>query len=113
MAVGSVTHRGDFIADRKSILKSKGRSYLDLISKIMHNKSMHMVAFILLIVGGLNWLLVGLSGFVGGNLNIVNLILGSMPQLEWIVYILVGLSAVYEIATHKAHCKDCNAGGSM
>lgn len=71
---------------------------------------MHMVAWILLIVGGLNWGLVGLGGFMGGNWNLVNLILGSWPMLEWLVYVLVGASAVYEIMTHKANCKAC--GGS-
>ena len=77
------------------------------------NKSLHMVSWILLIVGGLNWLLVGLGGFVGGNWNVVNLILGSWPALEWLVYILVGLSAIYEIATHKKNCRMCNPSGAM
>lgn len=76
-------------------------------------KNLHMVAWILVMVGGLNWLLVGLGGFVGGNWNVVNLILGSWPQVEWLVYILVGLSAVYEIATHKGNCKQCSGGGMM
>ncbi|HTR18823.1 MAG TPA: DUF378 domain-containing protein [Candidatus Paceibacterota bacterium] len=64
-------------------------------------KTLHMVTWILLVIGGLNWLLVGLGGFFGGNWNVVNLLLGSWPQVEWLVYILVGLSAVYEIVTHK------------
>ncbi len=54
-------------------------------------------------VGGLNWLLIGLGGFMGANWNVVGMIFGSWPMLEWIVYILVGLAAVYEIATHKGH----------
>ena len=44
---------------------------------------------ILLIVGGLNWGLVGLFGF-----NLVNTLLGSIPMAERAVYGLVGLSAV-------------------
>jgi uncharacterized membrane protein YuzA (DUF378 family) len=64
-------------------------------------KSLHMVAFILLIVGGLNW---GLSAF---GMNLVNMLLGSWPMLERIVYLLVGASAVYELITHKDNCKEC------
>lgn len=75
-------------------------------------KSLHMLTFILLIVGGVNWGLTGLGGFMGGNWNLVNLILGSWPALEWLVYVLVGLSAVYEVFTHKANCKQCGAGSS-
>ncbi len=75
-------------------------------------KALHMVSWILLIVGGLNWLLVGLGAFMGGNWNIVAMALGSMPALESLVYILVGLSAVYEIATHKSTCKMCGTSGA-
>ncbi len=61
-----------------------------------------MVAFILLIVGGLNW---GLSAF---GMNLVNMLLGSWPMVEKVVYLLVGASAVYELITHKDNCKDCS-----
>ena len=47
------------------------------------------IAMILVIVGGLNWLLVGLFGF-----DLVVTIFGA-SMLTKIVYILVGLSAVY------------------
>jgi uncharacterized membrane protein YuzA (DUF378 family) len=63
-------------------------------------KALHAVAFILVIVGGLNWLLVGAFDF-----NLVTYLvsfLGSFGSiLEKIVYILVGLSAVYLVVTHK------------
>lgn len=75
-------------------------------------KSLHMIAWILVMIGGLNWLLVGLGGFFGGNWDIVWLLLGSWPVIQWIVYILIGLSAVYEIVTHKKRCKECSAGSS-
>ncbi len=52
------------------------------------------LAFWLVIIGALNWGLVGLGGFLGGNWNIVNLIFGSWAWLENLVYLLVGLSAV-------------------
>lgn len=74
-------------------------------------KNLHMIAWILLVVGGLNWLLVGLGGFMGANWNVVAMILGSWPQVEWLVYVLVGLSAVYEVVTHKANCKKCGVSG--
>jgi len=60
------------------------------------NKGLHMVSFILLIVGGLNWLIFGLLGWEIGQL------LGGMSAIiPRIIYILVGLAAIYEIATHK------------
>jgi len=70
---------------------------------------LHMVTFILLAVGGLNWLLVGLGGFLGSDWNVVHLILGSIPMLELLVYVLVGLSAVYELFMHKKLCTMCSA----
>lgn len=69
---------------------------------------LHMVTFILLAVGGLNWLLVGLGGFLGSDWNVVHLILGSIPMLELLVYVLVGLSAVYELFMHKKLCTMCS-----
>jgi len=63
----------------------------------------HMVAFILLVVGGLNWLLVGAF-----EMNLVENILGT-GKLTQVVYILVGLSALYELVSHKGHCTTCSA----
>lgn len=53
------------------------------------------IAFILLIIGGLNWGLVGIGGW-----NVVDMIFGSIPILLKIVYILVGLSALYMLYGH-------------
>lgn len=64
---------------------------------------MHMVGFVLVIVGALNWGLVALFDF-----NLVSAILGGYPMLERWVYILVGLSAVYIGATHMNDCKICS-----
>jgi len=72
-------------------------------------KSLHMVAWVLVMIGGINWLLIGIGGFIGADWNVVHLILGSLPTIEWLVYILVGLSAVYEIVKHKNNCKECSA----
>ena len=49
---------------------------------------------ILVIIGGLNWGLTGLGMLLGINLNVVNLILGGMPAVEAIVYVVVGLAAL-------------------
>lgn len=65
-----------------------------------------MIAFILLVVGGLNWLAVGFG------MNVVEKIVGSGNTVSMVIYILVGLSAIFELVTHKSNCKCC-AGGSM
>jgi len=75
-------------------------------------KALHMTSWILLVVGGVNWGLVGLGGFLGGNWNLVYLLFGSWPALEWLVYVLVGAAAVYEVVTHKKGCKVCGSGMS-
>ena len=62
-------------------------------------KALHVIAFILVIIGGLDWLLIGLG--VGD----VVAYLGS--TVASIVYILVGLSALLLVFTHKASCKHC------
>ncbi|HAZ28947.1 MAG TPA: DUF378 domain-containing protein [Candidatus Magasanikbacteria bacterium] len=66
------------------------------------------VGFALLVIGGLNWGLVGLGGWFGGNWNVVNLILGGVSWLENLVYVLVGLAAVMSL--FKCKCKVCKSG---
>ena len=65
-------------------------------------KWLHVTAFILLIVGGLNWGLVGLFNF-----NLVSYLFGVGSMLEAIIYVLVGLSALYLLVMHKKDCKTC------
>jgi uncharacterized protein len=67
-------------------------------------KALHPVTFLLTVVGALNWGLIGLFDF-----NLVNTLLGSMPMVEKVVYILVGASAVYLVVTHKTDCRLCGA----
>lgn len=64
-----------------------------------------MVAFALVLVGALNWGLVGLLNF-----NLVTMLLGS-TGLENLVYILVGASAVYIAIGHKSDCRICSGKG--
>jgi uncharacterized protein len=74
----------------------------------MHNKMVHMVTFILLIAGGLNWLLVGLFDY-DLVMNIAGMV--GMPALAQVVYVAVGASAVYELIIHKGSCRMCGSGG--
>lgn len=62
------------------------------------------VAFLLVVVGAINWGLVGLFGF-----NLVTTIFGFMPILEKIVYILIGVSGVY-MAYNVFTCGSCSSG---
>lgn len=66
-------------------------------------KWFHVVVYVLLFVGGLNWGLVGLF-----NWNLVMWLFGSWPTLERAVYVLVGLAAVWAIFTHMGECKVCS-----
>lgn len=64
----------------------------------MEKNTLDWVALILVIIGGVNWGLIGLFSF-----DLVSTIVGYIPYLgtfPWvlkIIYILVGLSAVYMI----------------
>ena len=74
---------------------------------------LHTVTFLLMAIGGLNWLLIGLGGFAGSDWNVVGMIFGSMPTIAWLVYIIVGLSTVYELAMHKKMCMECSGMKKM
>ena len=56
------------------------------------------IALLLIIVGALNWGLVGAFNF-----NLVDALLGWAPALETIVYILVGLSALFVLINDSKH----------
>lgn len=56
----------------------------------MKNPSITGLAEVLVVVGAINWGLVGIA-----NLNLVNTLLGTAPRLEQLVYVLVGLSGLY------------------
>lgn len=69
----------------------------------MNQKMLHMVAFVLTVVGALNW---GLWALL--NLNLVNMLVGMWPMVERVVYILVGVSGLYILLTHMQSCKYCS-----
>ncbi|MEP7086628.1 MAG: DUF378 domain-containing protein [Gemmatimonadota bacterium] len=60
-------------------------------------KNLDVVAAVLLVVGGLNWGLVGAANF-----DLVATIFGAMSPLSRIVYLLVGLAAIYQALQWKA-----------
>lgn len=68
---------------------------------------MSLVAKVLVVVGGLNWGLVGLGMLVGSldSWNVVNMLLGSWPVVEAVVYLLVGIAAV--VLLFGCKCKKC------
>lgn len=63
-----------------------------------------VICRVLLVIGGLNWGLVGLGNFLDRDLNVVNALLGSWPSVEWIVYLLVGLSALWTVVSWNKCC---------
>ena len=61
----------------------------------MHkHQPMCWVVTLLVVVGAVNWGLVGLGMLMGRSLNLVNMLLGSWPTVEAIVYLLVGLAGL-------------------
>lgn len=59
--------------------------------------ALKLITQILVIVGALNWGLVGIFSF-----DLVAAIFGEMTTISRVVYALVGLSAVYQLATIKS-----------
>lgn len=57
--------------------------------------TLRIIAYILVIIGAINWGLVGLFRF-----DLVAAILGEMSVLSRIVYSLVGISAIVLLFTH-------------
>ncbi len=62
-------------------------------------KTVEMIGWVLVVVGALNWGLVGLGMLMGAGMtwNLVNMLLGTMPSVEAVVYLLVGLAGVWMV----------------
>ncbi len=71
-------------------------------------KALHTVSFLLLVIGGLNWLLLALFGWEVGML-----FGGSDMLASKVIYVLVGLSAIYQVLSHKSSCKMCVPSSGM
>jgi uncharacterized membrane protein YuzA (DUF378 family) len=66
------------------------------------NSWLHAIAMWLVVIGGVNWGLVGLLDW-----NLVEVLFGSWEVVVRVVYILVGLSALVLIPMATDHCKKC------
>jgi uncharacterized protein len=60
-------------------------------------KTLDIITFVLLIIGGLNWGLLGLFSF-----DLVTFVFGEISPLNRVVYVLVGLSALYYAIAFRA-----------
>jgi hypothetical protein len=60
------------------------------------------IAYVLVIVGGINWGLFGLFG-----LDLIEAVFGNLTMIARALYTLVGLSALFMIFAHKM-CEDCD-----
>jgi uncharacterized protein len=60
-------------------------------------KTLNLITLLLVIIGAINWLLVGLF-----DANIVAAIFGTDSTLTNIIYIIVGLSGIYQLVPFSA-----------
>ncbi len=65
--------------------------FADLMLKVITMKNLELIAFVLLLIGGINWGLVGMF-----NYNVVTSLLGDGTTMTKVVYGMVGLGALYE-----------------
>ena len=66
---------------------------------------MHRIAFTLIVIGGLNWGILAVTGWEIGQ------IFGGMDAvISKIIYIVIGLAALLEAFTHKHNCRKCAEG---
>ncbi len=73
--------------------------------------AIYKIAKWLLVIGGINWGLVGIGLLMDKDLNVVYMLLGSWPMAEALVYVLVGVSAVVRLFHCKCGgCASCNCG---
>ena len=66
-------------------------------------KIIDTIAAVLVVIGGLNWGLVGLIDF-----NVVDFLFGQLV-VDRVIYVLVGLSALHQAINHKTiRARWCN-----
>lgn len=68
-------------------------------------KGLHMFTYILMVVGGLNWLLLGAFQW-----EVTELFGGSSSTAGRVVFVIIGLATIYNLATHNKNCKVCDKG---
>lgn len=66
-------------------------------------KALHILTFILTVLGALNWGLIALVDY-----NLVTSLLGSWPNAVKAVYLLIAASAVFQAVSHfSGDCRVC------
>jgi uncharacterized membrane protein YuzA (DUF378 family) len=80
-------HERRHIPERRAVAQGKSTR---------RGSAVDWISTLLLVVGGLNWGLVGLFGF-----DLVAALFGEMSALSRVVYVLVGLSALYTLFAAK------------
>jgi len=79
----------NFLGNTNIYTKLGGDIYMAVKKRM---STLDWLAWSLVVVGALNW------GFVGvSNLNVIDSLLSSSPSLVQVVYILVGLSGLYQV----------------
>ena len=73
-------------------------------------KWLHIISFILVVVGAID---LGLFGIIPANssgqgFDLLQAVFGFSPTLLEIIYVLIGISGVYLLATHRKDCKVCS-----
>lgn len=81
------------LQDRRHIPDRRGSNRGAAVSP-RRMSAVDWIAMTLLIIGGLNWGLVGLF-----DLDLVAMLFGEMSAVSRVIYVLVGLSALYSIYT--------------
>jgi uncharacterized membrane protein YuzA (DUF378 family) len=69
-------------------------------------KNLYNIAFIVLIIGGLNWGLYGLF-----SIDIIESLLGGIPMIARLVYVAVGVATLYvliEYSKTSCNCSSCD-----
>lgn len=71
----------------------------DIQMKSFRMNLIDWTALTLVVVGALNWGLVGLAYFVdsSANWNLVNILFDGIPELEFGIYLLVGLASLWMV----------------
>lgn len=62
--------------------------------------------YTLIMIGSINWGLVGISSFLGQDLNVIHMITGIYPAIEAAIYILIGLAAISKLFKLCKCCKE-------
>ena len=89
----------------------KGRIYFIIkhVKSMMKKNGLGKLAWLLVIIGALNWGLYGVGMLMGRDLNLVYMLVGNWMTIEALVYILVGLAGLYLLVAGKKGCS-CGNG---